>query len=186
MSNGTGQTPDLSLGDAALVSAFAKLFKLRVTPRIGEKADTVKGPLLAAYADPDSGIKSVDVKVGGVAVATHTVIVSKDSYEVADEDAFTAFAEERGEVEVIIRARPAFRNGMLSRAVHDKATGTVVHKDTGEVIPGLRCIPGGVPTGSFTTTWKEGGQALLEEAYTSGQLHGVLNGVPMLPAPQRP
>ncbi|WP_086825694.1 hypothetical protein [Streptomyces sp. NRRL B-24572] len=187
MSNDAGQTTEtsLSLGDAALLSAFAKLFKSRVVPQIDAKADAVKAPLLAAYEDPDSGIKSIDVRIGGVPVATHTVSVSRGKYEVGDEEKFTAYADDCGEAEAIIQVRPAFRDAMLKRAAYDKATGNVVDKITGEVIPGVRYIPGGQPTGSISTTWKDGGQEALEAAYASGQLSGLLNGVPMLPASEQ-
>ncbi|MFF0481992.1 hypothetical protein [Streptomyces sp. NPDC004435] len=187
MSNDAGQTTEtpLSLGDAALLSAFAKHFRTRVVPLIDEKADAVKAPLLAAYADPDSGIKSIDVRIGGVPIATHTVSVSRGKYEVADEEKFAAFADDCGECEVIIQVRPAFRDAMLKRAVYDKTTGIVVDKLTGEPIPGLRYIPGGKATGSISTKWKDGGQEVLEAAYASGQLRSLLNGVPMLPAPEQ-
>ncbi|MFE0058640.1 hypothetical protein [Streptomyces sp. NPDC059003] len=173
----------LSLGDAALLSVFAKLFKDHVVPAIDEKIAAVKGPLLVAYDNPDSSTKSVDAKVDGVAVATHTVAISKDKYVVGDADAFNAYAEERGEVEVIIQARPAFRDSMLKRAKYDKETDAIVDKQTGEVIPGITRIPGGKPTGSVTTTWKEGGREAVMEAFHEGRLDGLLRGVPMLPGP---
>ncbi|MGI5337637.1 hypothetical protein ACQEVS_09700 [Streptomyces sp. CA-181903] len=181
----TTPEPALSLGDAALLSVFAKLFKDRVVPVIDEKIAAVKGPLLAAYDDPDSSTKSIDAKVGGVAVATYTVAVSKDKYVVGDEEAFTEFAEEKGEAEVIIRARPAFRDAMIKRAKYDTATGAIVDKATGEVIPGLTRIPGGKPTGSVTCSWKDDGQEAVLEAFHNGQLDGLLRGVPMLPAAPR-
>ncbi|MEU8540926.1 hypothetical protein AB0C52_13215 [Streptomyces sp. NPDC048717] len=188
MSNDAGQTAEthLSLGDAALMSAFAKFLRGRVVPQIDAKVDTVKAPLLAAYKDPDSGIKSIDAKIGGVPVATHTVAVSKGKCEVADEEEFMAYAEECGEVEAIIQVRPAFRDAALKRATYDKATGSVIDKVTGEIIPGVRYIPGGQVTGSISTTWKDGGQEALEAAYISGQLRSLLGGVPMLPAPEQP
>ncbi|GHF33818.1 hypothetical protein GCM10010218_13670 [Streptomyces mashuensis] len=178
------QTPEpaLSLGDAALLSVFAKLFKDHVVPAIDEKIAAVKGPLLAAYDDPESSTKSVDAKVNGVAVATHTVAISKDKYVVGDEDVFNEFAEEKGEAEAIIQARPAFRDAMIKRAAYDKATGEIVDKLTGEVIPGLTRIPGGKPTGSVSLRWKDGGQEAVMEAFHEGQLDGLLRGVPMLPA----
>ncbi|MFG2865433.1 hypothetical protein [Streptomyces sioyaensis] len=174
--------PALSLGDAALLSVFAKLFKDHVVPAIDEKIAAVKGPLLDAYENPESSTKSVDAKVNGVAVATHTVAISKDKYVVGDEDAFNEFAEEKGEAEVIIQARPAFRDAMIKRAIYDKATGVIVDKLTGEEIPGLTRIPGGKPTGSVALRWKEGGQEAVMEAFREGQLDGLLRGVPMLPA----
>ncbi|MFP3990972.1 hypothetical protein U9R90_26600 [Streptomyces sp. E11-3] len=174
--------PVLYLGDAALLSVFAKLFKDHVVPAIDEKIAAVKGPLLAAYDDPESGTKSVDAKVNGVAVATHTVAVSKDKYEVDDEDAFTAYAEEHGEAEAIIQARPAFRAKMLKLATYDKATGAIVDKTTGEVIPGITRIPGGKPTGSVSLRWKDGGREAVMEAFHKGELDSLLRGVPMLPA----
>ncbi|WP_406153264.1 hypothetical protein OG217_05935 [Streptomyces sp. NBC_01023] len=178
------QTPEpaLSLGDAALLSVFGKLFKDQVVPAIDEKIAAVKGPLLAAYDNPESSTKSIDAKVDGIAVATHTVAISKDKYAVGDEEAFTAFAEDRGEVEVIIRARPAFQDAMLKRAKYDKATGTIVDRLTGEVIPGITRIPGGKPTGSVSLRWKDGGQEAVMDAFHKGELDSLLRGVPMLPA----
>lgn len=142
----------------------------------------MKSPLLAAYDDPESSTKSIDAKVHGVAVATHTVAISKDKYVVGDEEAFNAYAEDHGEVEVIIQARPAFRDKMLKLAKYDKATGAIVDKTTGEMIPGITRIPGGKPTGSVTLRWKEGGQETVLEAFRKGELDGLLRGVPMLPA----
>ncbi|MFD7334951.1 hypothetical protein ACFV98_02960 [Streptomyces violascens] len=176
----TQETP-LSLGDAALLSVFAKLFKENVVPAIDAKIAAVKGPLLTAYDGP-AGQGRVDAKVNGITVATHTVALSKDKYIVGDEEAFNAFAEERDEVEVIIQARPAFRDGMLKRAKYDKDSGVIVDKLTGEVIPGITRIPGGKPTGTVTLSWKEGGQEAVLDAYHKGQLDGLLRGVPMLPA----
>ncbi|NGO67873.1 hypothetical protein [Streptomyces boncukensis] len=177
--------PTLSLGDAALLSVFAKLFKEHVVPAIDEKIAAVKGPLLDAYDGPDSTSR-VDAKVNGTAVATHTVAISKDKYVVDDEEAFTAFAEDRDEAEVIIQARPAFRDAMLKRAAYDKDSGAIVDKVTGEVIPGVKRIPGGKPTGSVALRWKEGGQEAVLEAFHKGQLDDLLRGVPMLPsAPTR-
>ncbi|MFD3514932.1 hypothetical protein [Streptomyces sp. NPDC058657] len=179
------QESALSLGDAALLSVFAKLFKERVVPAIDERIAAVKGPLLSAYEGP-SGQGRVDAKVNGFTVATHTVAISKDKYTVSDEDAFTAFAEEHDEIEAIIRARPAFRDAMLKRAKFDKASGTIVDKLTGEEIPGISRTPGGKPTGTVTLSWKEGGEEAVLEAYANGQLDGLLRGVPMLPvAPAR-
>ncbi|MFI1012687.1 hypothetical protein [Streptomyces sp. NPDC020965] len=178
------QEPVLSLGDAALLSAFAKLYKERIVPEIDVKIGGVKGPLLTAYDDPDRSTKSIDVKVGGIPVATHTVAISQDKFDVGDEDAFTAFAEEHDEIEVIIRARPAFRAATLKRAKYDKATNSIVDKRSGEVIPGITRTPGGQPTGTVTLTWKEGGQETLMEAFRKGQLDSLLRGVPMLPAQQ--
>ncbi|WP_435244678.1 hypothetical protein [Streptomyces sioyaensis] len=176
----TEETP-LSLGDAALLSVFAKLFKEHVVPAIDKKIAAVKSPLLAAYDSPESTSR-VDAKVNGVAVATHTVAISKDKYIVDDTDAFNAFAEDHNEVEVIIQARPSFRDAMLKRATYDKETGSIVDKLTGEVIPGITRIPGGKPTGSVALRWKEGGPEAVMEAYRTGQLDGLLRGVPMLPA----
>ncbi|WP_031102280.1 hypothetical protein [Streptomyces sp. NRRL S-146] len=178
------QTPEpvLSLGDAAILSVFAKLFKDHVVPAIDEKIAAVKGPLLAAYDDPESSTKSIDAKVNGIAVATHTVAISKDKYILDDEEAFNAFAEEHGEVEVIIQARPAFRDKMLKLAKYDKATGVIVDKTTGEVIPGITRVPGGKPTGSVSLRWKGGGQEAVLEAFHKGELDSLLRGVPMLPA----
>ncbi|MYW67113.1 hypothetical protein GTY65_24035 [Streptomyces sp. SID8379] len=175
--------PDMSLGDVALLSAFAKLFKDHVVPAIDKKIAAVKTPLLAAYDDPERGTKSIDVKVNGVAVATQTVSVSRDKYDVADDDKFNEFAEECGEAEVIIQARPSFREAMIKRAKFDKETGQIVDKLTGQVIPGMVRIPGGKPTGSVSLTWKDGGKEAVVDAYHSGQLHSLLSGVPMLPAP---
>ncbi|MDI3407702.1 hypothetical protein [Streptomyces cavernicola] len=178
------QTPEpvLSLGDAALLSVFAKLFKDQVVPAIDEKIAAVKGPLLAAYDAPESSTKSIDAKVNGVPVASHTVAVSKDKYVVEDEEAFTAFAESRDEVEVIIQARPAFRDKMLKLAKQDKATGAIVDKSTGEVIPGITRTPGGRPTGSVSLHWKDGGKEAVLDAFHKGELDSLLRGVPMLPA----
>ncbi|MFZ3557234.1 hypothetical protein [Streptomyces sp. BH055] len=175
--------PPLSLGDAALLSAVMKLFKDAMVPAIDERIAAVKAPLLAAYADPERGIKSIDAKVNGVAVATQTVGVSRDKYDVADEDAFTEFVEENypTEVEAIIRARPSFRDAMIKRATFDKASGQVVDKLTGQVIPGVTRIPGGDPTGNVSLRWKDGGREAVMEAYHSGHLRGLLSGVPMLP-----
>lgn len=183
MSDDTDPTtePALSLGDAALLSVFAKLFREHVVPAIDEKIAAVKGPLLTAYDSPESTSR-VDAKVNGITVATHTVAISKDKYVVDDADVFNAFAEEHDEVEVIIQARPAFRDKMLKLAKYDKATDSIVDKLTGEVIPGLKRIPGGKPTGSVSLSWKDGGQEAVMEAYEKGQLDGLLRGVPMLPA----
>lgn len=175
--------PVLSLGEAALLSVFAKLFKDHVIPAIDDKIAAVKGPLLSAYNDPDNGSKSIDAKVNGVAVATHTVAVSKDKYVVGDEDAFTEFADSKGEVEGIIRVRPAFEDAMLKRVTFDKETGEIVDKYTGEVVPGITRIPGGTATGSVSLRWKDGGKDAVMEAFHKRELDALLRGVPMLPAP---
>ncbi|MFK0290714.1 hypothetical protein ACIQU6_09575 [Streptomyces sp. NPDC090442] len=182
MSHDADTTPgsNLPLGDAALLAVFAKLVREHVTSALDERIAAVKAPLLDAYQGP-TGQRSVDAKVNGVAVATHTVALAKDKYEIGDEDAFTAFAEECGEVEVIIQARPAFRTAALKRAAYDKDTDTIVDKYTGEVIPGLTRTPGGTPTGTVSLSWKDGGRDTVLDAYHTGQLNGLLRGIPMLP-----
>ncbi|NEA53612.1 hypothetical protein G3I60_05425 [Streptomyces sp. SID13666] len=172
---------DLSLGEHAIIAAATKLLGEHIAPVLSAKTDAPRALLLDAYDSPDA-TKSVDAKVDGVAVGTYTVALTRPKFQIGDMGAFEALATEHGEMEIIVRVRPAFVEAMLKAAAWDKSTGTVVHKQTGEILPGITYVPGGTPKG-VTFSWKTDGKDTLYEAIQAGKLNRLLRDVPMLPAP---
>jgi hypothetical protein len=179
--------PDLhTLG---IVGAVARAMTEHQTAIIAPKVDAVKSPLVDAFLTSKQG--DLTVEVGGEEVGRYTVSKTRAKFVVDDEAAFDAYAEEKGEYDVVFVRKPSFEAAVLARATRDPETGAIVDKQTGELIPGLKFLPGGKPTGGVRWTWKtfKGepiGKNALMDALFRGDLHDVLKETPELLPGARP
>lgn len=100
-------------------------------------------------------------------LGTWSLPITRDSVAVTDPDAFLDWLAERHptEVEEIRRPRKAFFEVLTQFLVQDGAE--VVHRSTGEVVPGLEIRPGGTP---LTLRFKPNGDALAVADQHAGQL----------------
>ncbi|MFD7829365.1 hypothetical protein [Streptomyces sp. MJM8645] len=119
------------------------------------------------------GVKSVTTKIGGEKVITWTVKEPKASgtVVVADRSALTDWVhvnhpEHAGWEATIIGA---FETVLLGLAVFDKESGTVVHRDTGEVLPGLAWTPSPPPS-SIAPSWTKDGREQVMEHLRTGAI----------------
>lgn len=170
------------LNEAAVLAACARLFGEWIAPILSGVTDAPEARLIEAFEE--SGQSSVVAKVGALDAGTYTVSRSRGKFEVADEKAVDQWAEDHEGMEVIIRRRPAWEKALLQFA-KQTPTGEIVDTRTGEVIPGLRYVPGGRPTGNVRWTWADGGKGrdALLEAWRRGDLDDILGGRLALPAP---
>lgn len=177
--------PALPLDQLALMAAFARLLAEDIGPAIQAKMDAVQPQLIEAYAT--GGQNGVVAKVGHLVAAKYTVNVTRPKIEVADEKALDAYAAAHGAEQVIIRRDPVWEKALLKATKYDPQTGIFVDSRSGEVIPGLKYIPGGRPNGNITHTWADGGvgREVLLEAWKSGQYRHLFDDVPMLTAGQQ-
>ncbi|MFI5990308.1 hypothetical protein ACIBAC_00440 [Streptomyces sp. NPDC051362] len=146
------QAPAPSLATLGLIGAVARAMTEHQTAVIAPKVDAVKDPLVDAFLRSKQG--DLTIEVGGEEVGRYTVNKSRDKIVIDDEAAFDAFAEEKGEYDVRIVRKPSFEKAVLGRVTRDAETGAIVDPATGEIVPGLKFVAGGKPTGSVRWTWK--------------------------------
>ncbi|MFJ7004167.1 hypothetical protein ACIQWY_29680 [Streptomyces albidoflavus] len=175
------QEPTLvSLG---LIGALAQAMAEHQATVIGPRKDAPKEQLVNGFAQ--SMQSDLVVQIGGQEIGRYKVNLSRDKFVVADEEQFDAYAEEKGEVVVTVSRTPAWEKAVLSHAEIDPDTGEIFDSRSGEVIPGLKFVPGGKPTGTVTWTWKSrkkvpvGKEALLA-AWRRGELDDLLKDTPEL------
>ncbi|MFE9926670.1 hypothetical protein ACFYQA_35510 [Streptomyces sp. NPDC005774] len=101
-------------------------------------------------------------------IATLTLIDPQSAVVVADEDAFTAWAavNHPGEVETLLRVRPAWQRDLFARLA---CSGPVADPHTGEVIPGLTVAPAPEPR-SFSLRPVPGGAERVARAWRTGEI----------------
>jgi hypothetical protein len=188
--NGTGaaQPEELSVAEAGLVGALARLAHAQSKGILGPLMDTPGTRLVEAFEK--DGQPGVVVKVGDEVVGKYTVNVVKPKIVVdqENESALDAYAEEHGGIEVVIRRNPTWEAALLKFAKRDKESGQIVDTRTGEVIPGLKYETGGQPTGTVTFTWDKttGGDATLLEAWQRGDFDHLLRDTPQLLPARKP
>ncbi|MEU6755964.1 hypothetical protein [Streptomyces sp. NPDC046685] len=175
-------TEQLPLHQAAVVAACARAFIEWIGPILTETAGAPESRLIQAYED--SGQPSVVAKIGSIVAGTYTVNRTKGKFEVADEQAVDRWAKEHGGMEVIRRRMPSWEKALLN-SVRQTDTGEIVDTRSGEVVPGLVYVPGGRSNGRVTFTWADSGEGKkqLLNAWRSGQLNPLLDGLLALPAP---
>ncbi|MCG8971868.1 hypothetical protein, partial [Streptomyces sp. CL12-4] len=168
---------ELPLTSLGVIGALARALQARTKKVIAPKADAPKIPLLKVFASS----KHTDhiVEIAGQEVGRYKVNTTNDRFEVADPTAFEAFAEEKDEIDIVIVPKPAWVDAILKRAEQDPVTGDIFDSETGEVIPGLRFVPGGEPTGTVSFTWKkrngrEVGKEVLLAAWHRRELDDLL------------
>ncbi|MFJ2225512.1 hypothetical protein ACIOFY_36420 [Streptomyces anulatus] len=189
--NGTQQTEQdqVPIDLMGLIGACARLAQARTTATLKPHVEDPKARLVQAFET--NGSPGVVVKVGDQIVARYTVDLTKAKFVVDtdNEEALNAYADAHSGTEVIIRRNPTWEKGLLNAARRVKGSDDIIDSRTGEVVPGLKYVPGGHPTGNVTFTWegKEAGQEILMRAWASGELRHLLQNVPELAAgPEQP
>ncbi|GAA5070312.1 hypothetical protein [Streptomyces similanensis] len=178
-----GETRENPLSVSALIGALARAIEEHQASVITPRKDDPKGRLVAQYGERQQ--KDYVVEIDGEEVGTYKVSTTRARFEVDDQAAFDAYADRKGEIDIVITAKPAFVTAALRHAVRNPETGTIFDSRTGEEIPGLRFVPGGKPTGSVTFKWKtfKGepiGKGVLLAAYRNHRLDEYLRETPEL------
>ncbi|MGW2550142.1 hypothetical protein [Streptomyces sp. NPDC001635] len=174
---------ELSLSDLGLIGAVASAMEEHQKDVIQPKKDAPKDLLLEGFIK--SKQSDLVVEIGGEQVGTYKVATTNDKFVIDDEKAFDKYAEEKGEVDIVFVRRASFDKAILGAARRHPETGEIFDSRTGEVIPGLKFVPGGKPTGTVRWTWKtfKGqpvGKAALLAAYRRGDLNHILRETPEL------
>ncbi|MFI1532166.1 hypothetical protein [Streptomyces griseus] len=189
--DGTEQTEQdqVPIDLVGLVGALARLAHGQATATLQPHVDDPKARLVKAFET--GGQPGVVVKVGDEIVGRYTVNLTKGKFAVDpdNEEKLNAYADDHGGMEVVIRRNPTWEKGLLNAARRVKDSDDIIDSRTGEVVPGLKYVPGGRPTGGVTFTWEgeTAGQETLMRAWQSGALNHLLQHVPELVAgPQQP
>lgn len=174
---------ELPLTSLGLIGALARALNERTKSVIAPKVDAPKAPLIEGFGK--SKQSDLVVEVDGQEVGHYKVNTTNDRFIVDDDSAFDAYAEEKDEIDVVIVRKPSFEKAVLARAEIDPKTGAIFDSQTGEVIPGVKFVPGGQPTGTVTWTWKkrkghEVGKETLLAAWQRGALDDLLRETPEL------
>ncbi|QFG13275.1 hypothetical protein SEA_GILGAMESH_83 [Streptomyces phage Gilgamesh] len=171
------------LSTLALVGALARAMEEHQREVIKPRKDAPRDPLVEDFQATKK--PELVVEIDGEKVGHYKVNLTKDRFEVDDDAAFEAYAEEKDEIDIVIVPKPAFVTAVLAHAQRDPETGTIFDSRSGEVIPGLKFVPGGKPTGTVTWTWNKFkgrpiGKGVLLAAYKRGRLDEYLKETPEL------
>ncbi|MFJ3793546.1 hypothetical protein [Kitasatospora sp. NPDC090091] len=130
-------------------------------------------------AHENDGVKSVAAKVGEEKVATWTVKEAKAAGKVvvSNLDAFVDWVIEHHPEH--IRWEPtvigSFQTALLGAAVYDEASGTITHKETSEILPGLTWEPSPPPS-SIAPSWAPDGKKQVMDFLRSGAMNTLVAG----------
>ncbi|WP_326724647.1 hypothetical protein OHT59_40160 [Streptomyces sp. NBC_00243] len=183
------QPAEFPLTSLGLIGALARALDEHQTSVITPQKDAPKAPLIKGFAENRQS--DLVVQVAGQDVGKYKVNLTRDRFVVDDEAAFDQYAEEKGEIDVIIVRREAWEKTVLAHAEVAPETGLIFDPRTGEAIPGVKFLPGGKPTGTVTWTWKTrkgqaSGKAALLAAWRRGDLNDLLRETPELMAGSMP
>ncbi|MBL3669608.1 hypothetical protein JL475_27215 [Streptomyces sp. M2CJ-2] len=157
----------MNLRDRATRVVVLRVLRDAVEAEYRAERRAVLDGLRAARAE--LALKSMRVTLpDDIPIATLTLIDPQPAVVVADEDAFTAWvaANHSGEVETLVRVRPAWKREFFGRlACFDP----VVDPHTGEVIPGLAVAPPSEPR-SFSLRPVPGGAERVARAWHTGEI----------------
>ncbi|MFD9394961.1 hypothetical protein ACFWBB_30810 [Streptomyces sp. NPDC060000] len=172
-----------SLRKLAVIGAVARAMVEHQKAKIQPREDAPREALTKAFETSKQPTLVVDID--GEEVGKYTVGVTKDTFQIGDPAAFEKFAEQNGELDIVIAPKPSFVKAMLARARRNPETGAIFDSQTGEEIPGVTFVPGGKPNGSVRWTWKtfrgqDTGKDVLMAALRSGRLYEDLKETPEL------
>ncbi|MFD5856022.1 hypothetical protein [Streptomyces chartreusis] len=177
-----------SLQRLALIGAVARAATEHQKAQIQPREEAPREALAAAFEKSKQPTLMVDID--GEDIGHYTVGVTKDAFQIGDPDAFEKFAEQKGEIDIVITPKPAFVKAILARARRNPETGAIFDSQSGEEIPGVTFVRGGKPTGTVRWTWKTFrgqpvGKEVLMAALRSGRLNEYLRETPeLLPSAQ--
>ncbi|WP_328491192.1 hypothetical protein [Streptomyces zaomyceticus] len=177
------ETTEVPLTDIGLMAAVARAVNDHQRAVIGPRVNDAKVPLIQAFAERRQSDLTINLP-SGAEVGRYKVNIQKDKFEVADGPVFDRYAETLGEIEIVVRRRPAWEEAVL-KAARLGPDGKIFDSRTGEEIPGIKFVPGGDPTGTVTWTWKKSGDVeigrlALMDAVMSGELDDLLRSRPEL------
>ncbi|MGP4048274.1 hypothetical protein [Streptomyces sp. 2A115] len=177
------ETTGLPLTSLALIGALARAMEDHQREVIKPRKDAPRDPLIQGFEATKQ--PSLVVEIDGEEVGHYKVNLTKDRFEIEDQAKFDEYAEDKGEIDIVITAKPAFVDAVLAYAHRNPETGTIFDSRTGEEIPGIKYVPGGKPTGTVTWTWKKFkgqpiGKGVLLAAYKRGRLNELLRETPEL------
>jgi hypothetical protein len=177
------ETTGLPLTSLALIGALARAMEDHQREVIKPRKDAPRDPLIQGFEATKQ--PSLVVEIDGEEVGHYKVNLTKDRFEIEDQAKFDEYAEDKGEIDIVITAKPAFVDAVLAHAHRNPETGTIFDSRTGEEIPGIKYVPGGKPTGTVTWTWKKFkgqpiGKGVLLAAYKRGRLNELLRETPEL------
>ncbi|MGY1502882.1 hypothetical protein ACW4TU_41010 [Streptomyces sp. QTS52] len=177
------ETVGLPLTSLALIGALARAMEDHQREVIKPRKDAPRDPLIQGFEATKQ--PSLVVEIDGEEVGHYKVNLTGDRFEIEDRAKFDEYAEDKGEIDIVITAKPAFVDAVLAHAHRNPETGTVFDSRTGEEIPGIKYMPGGKPTGTVTWTWKKFkgqpiGKGVLLAAYKRGRLNELLRETPEL------
>jgi hypothetical protein len=133
----------------------------------------------------EEGTKSFDVKLpDNTKIGQITLPQGKPSDQTVDEAALYEWAEENGGIDIetipatkarkVKRVRPSWLAAKIKTAIEGD-DGELTDVETGEIIPGIRRVPGKAPS-SFTVTFAPGGREKIATAYRRGLLNDLAAG----------
>ncbi|MDP9184107.1 MAG: hypothetical protein M3O29_00370 [Actinomycetota bacterium] len=133
----------------------------------------------------DEGTKSFAVTLpDGTKVGNITLPEGKPADQTFDEAALFEWAEEQGGIDVEVipatkkrevkRVRPSWLAEKVKNAIEGD-DGELTDVETGEIIPGIRRVPGKAPS-SFTITYAKDGREKIAMAYRRGLLNDLAAG----------
>ncbi|MCX5182673.1 hypothetical protein [Streptomyces sp. NBC_00268] len=177
------ESTGLPLTSLGLIGALARAMEDHQREVIKPKKDAPRDPLVEGFMATKQ--PNLVIEIDGEEVGHYKVNLTKDRFEIDDQVEFDEFAEDKGEIDIVITARPAFVDAVLAHAQRNPETGTIFDSRTGEEIPGVKYVPGGKPTGTVTWTWKKFkgqpiGKGVLLAAYKRGRLNELLVETPEL------
>lgn len=171
-----------------LVGALARLMTDHQKKVLTPRTDGPKEPLIKGYVE--GGQSDLVIRVGEDVIGRYKVSTVRPKI-VVDEDNETAlnkYADENGGTEVVVRRNETWEESLLRYTKYDEDSGLIIDTRNGQIVPGLKHIKGGDPTGALTFTWeqKDVGKKRLLRLYESGALDHLLKDTPELMAGPRP
>ena len=147
-----------------------------------ERSEEIRGLMMAeltAFYD-ETGAKSVDVKlIDGTKVATIPLSFSRDGFRVENPTAFVDYVEKVQPLAIRKTVDANWQRTYLAGLTN--VDGEAVDPETGEVVPGLGAVPGGVPK-SYSVRYANFGRDAMLEAIGRGELGNLLAGGDEIPA----
>lgn len=111
------------------------------------------------YIEANPGVLTTVAKFEGERMASFTESLKQPFYEITDEDAFLAWADEKGETDWVVKE--SFKKAILKGRARS-VNGVCVDSVTGEVIPGVTRNPGGAHI-SVKPTFTEAGRERIDD-----------------------
>lgn len=140
------QVEQVDIRDLTGKIALAETLKDLISERVDDLRAVAQVELQAMFKV--TGAKSFGVEVEGLGqVGTVSIPTTSDSVTVIDTDAYAKWVEANHptEVEYVVKVRDSFQKAHLKALAPNFDDNTAVDPNTGEVVPGVKAVKGGVP-----------------------------------------